>query len=34
MERGESARMRAARLKPRLVNILRQLHAGRAPDEA
>jgi hypothetical protein len=26
--------MRAARLKPRLANILRQLHAGRAPDEA
>ncbi|MFN9786333.1 MAG: RNA polymerase sigma factor, partial [Planctomycetia bacterium] len=34
MERGESARMRAARLKPRLANILRQLHAGRTPDEA
>lgn len=33
MERAESARMRAARLKPRLANILRQLHAGRTPGE-
>jgi RNA polymerase sigma factor (sigma-70 family) len=33
MERAESARMRAARLKPRLANILRQLHRGRTPGE-
>lgn len=33
MERAESARVRAARVKPRLANILRQLHAGRTPDE-
>lgn len=33
MERAESARVRAARVKPRLANILRQLHAGRSPDE-
>jgi hypothetical protein len=33
-ERGEGARMRSARWKPRSANILRRLHAGRAPDES